>query len=105
MPEYIERDKILKKFYGAVNFIQDHCTPGLEKAICMLCEEPPAEVAPVRHGRWVIRGGRFRCSVCDAKALWNCDGGIGGWSHEYTQAKSDRCPNCGAKMDLKEGTP
>ncbi len=59
------------------------------------------DLEPVRHGSWLLRGGRFRCSVCDGKALWRCDGGTGCWSHEYTQAKSVRCPHCGAKMDMK----
>lgn len=58
-----------------------------------------ADVAPVRHGRWIMRGGRFHCSLCDAKAKWDCEGCTGGWSREYTQAESECCPNCGAKMD------
>ena len=60
---------------------------------------PTADVAPVRHGRWYSRGGRFRCSVCDNKAFLKDIGGTGGWSHEYEQQKSPYCPNCGAKMD------
>lgn len=58
-----------------------------------------ADVAPVRHGHWYNRGGHFRCSVCDNKALLKDIGGTGGWSHEYEQQKSPYCPNCGAKMD------
>lgn len=58
-----------------------------------------ADVAPVRHGYWYNRGGRFRCSVCDNKALLKDIGGTGGWSHEYEQQKSPYCPNCGARMD------
>ena len=54
---------------------------------------------PVRHGHWYNRGGRFRCSVCDNKALLKDIGGTGGWSHEYEQQKSPYCPDCGAKMD------
>ena len=58
---------------------------------------PAADVEPVRHGHWYNRGGRFRCSVCDNKALLKDIGGTGGWSHEYEQQKSPYCPNCGAK--------
>lgn len=98
MPEYIERDKILKRFYGAVNFIQDHCTPGLEKAICMLYEEPPADVEPVRHGRWEFIG----------PYAYNGDGLIGGCSVCKKRIRffevPNCCPHCGAKMDLEEGT-
>ena len=61
-------------------------------------EEKLADVVPVRHGHWYNRGGRFRCSVCDNKALLKDIGGTGGWSHEYEQQKSPYCPNCGASM-------
>lgn len=61
-----------------------------------------ADVVKVRHGEWVMRGGRFRCSECDGKALMQDVGGTGGFSHEFEQLKSDFCPNCGAKMDGKE---
>lgn len=65
---------------------------------------PAADVEPVRHGHWYNRGGRFRCSVCDNKALLKDIGGTGGWSHEYEQQKSPYCPNCGAKMDEGNNT-
>ena len=56
------------------------------------------DVEPVKHGHWYNRGGRFRCSVCNNKALLKDIGGTGGWSHEYEQQKSPYCPNCGAKL-------
>lgn len=62
---------------------------------------PTADVQEVRHGKWILRGGWNRCSVCDGKALLKDTGGIGGL-HEYDQVKSDICPYCGAKMDGKE---
>lgn len=63
-----------------------------------LYELPTADVAPVVHGRWIMRGGKFRCSVCDAKANWvECGGSC--FSHEYEQVKSPWCHSCGAKMD------
>lgn len=64
---------------------------------------PTIATAPVVHARWVMRGGRFRCSACDAKALWRDTGGTGGWSHEYEQATTGICPNCGARMDGGDG--
>lgn len=50
---------------------------------------------PIRHGRWT-RPRRPKtyeryCSCCGEKS-WYC--GIGDYNY---------CPNCGAKMDLKEG--
>lgn len=61
-----------------------------------------ADVVEVRHGEWKMRGGLFRCSVCDGKALLQDVGGTGGFSHEYEQVKSSYCPHCLAKMDGKE---
>lgn len=55
-----------------------------------------ADVAPVVHGRWIHDGRRF-------------EGGID-WCHCSECGKSDNfcartnyCPNCGAKMDMKDG--
>ena len=50
-----------------------------------------ANVAPVRHGRWIEKdkytfGTFYDCSICDNRSLDN------GHSWNY-------CPNCGAKMD------
>ena len=55
---------------------------------------PAADVAPVVHGTWVYgEDVDIQCSVCGVDALTEGD---------YKQVKSRYCPNCGAKMDLKE---
>lgn len=59
------------------------------------------DAKPVRHGRWIVRGGYIRCSECDAKTLWKDAGGTGGFSHEYEQVCANYCHNCGAKMDAE----
>ena len=46
-----------------------------------------ADVAPVRHGRWVYPIGMAYNYVCS-----ECEKSIGVIKHNY-------CPNCGAKMD------
>ena len=53
---------------------------------------PAVEAEPVQHGRWE-RGdnGEFACSVCGKQILKIC-------GDEYF---APRCPNCGAKLDLK----
>ena len=56
------------------------------------------DAVEVVHGRWFMRGGIFRCSECDSKALLNLDSNVGG-CREYTHFRSNYCPNCGAKMD------
>ena len=55
---------------------------------------PAADVAEVRHGRWIEQekytfGVMYDCSICDNRILDN------GHSWNY-------CPNCGALMDKEE---
>ena len=55
------------------------------------CINTAADVAPVRHGRWIEQekytfGVMYDCSICGDRILDN------GHSWNY-------CPNCGAKMD------
>ena len=48
---------------------------------------PPADVATVRHGRWIApHDGFCTCSICKCPAyvVWSA---------------TNYCPNCGAKMD------
>lgn len=58
----------------------------------LLSHVPLADVAPVRHGRWVNKKGGFfefaACSLCGEVAP------TAGIAPNY-------CPNCGAKMDLE----
>ena len=51
---------------------------------------PTVDAVPVRHGRWTDKdGGIATCSVCgDRWGVWSV--------MKY-------CPNCGAKMDGKDG--
>ena len=49
-----------------------------------------ADVAPVRHGRWIASHDEFcACSICKYPVYV-------GWN------KTNYCPNCGAKMDVEE---
>lgn len=93
MAEYIEREKAYEKcgWYNTVN----------GKSICAarkdeLAAIPAADVAPVRHGRWIDLGDdywergrtstRYKCSECGRRA-------------GQKQAKLYHfCPNCGADM-------
>lgn len=64
---------------------------------------PAADVRPERHGRWVsweeagnfiLSPDRYECSVCHDAAQRLCNG---------FDLLSSYCPNCGAKMDGKDG--
>ena len=56
-----------------------------------------ADVAPVRHGRWIkpVPGdGEPYCSECHTEQPW---------FYGYGYYEPDYCPACGARMDGKEG--
>ena len=60
------------------------------KAICLLHDMPPADVAPVAHGRWETNSDipdSLICSICKC--------GFDMWKHD----PHNYCSNCGAKMD------
>ena len=79
MAEYIERKAIRDALYDA-----DAITMS---GVKILNQFPVADVAPVRHGRWLCVDTDteqfFLCNRCKKKEYW----------------ESDYCPNCGAKMD------
>ena len=86
MAEYIDREAALMKL------MQDGCSA---KNLQSISDMPAADVAPVRHGRWVEKekytfGIMYDCSLCENRIL---DTG-----HPWHY-----CPNCGAKMDEPVG--
>lgn len=91
---YIEREKVLEiakdKYYSDFHKSMADLTSLRE----LLEDTPAADVAPVVHGKWEYIGtdkteNVFRCS--------NCASRIG------LDKETDYCPNCGAKMDGKDG--
>lgn len=85
MAKYIRAVEVAEKVAGKV---------PMADFVEIFAEITAADVAPVRHGRWethyrsgttVSKGVVSGC--CD---MWN------GWKTPY-------CPNCGAKMDGKDG--
>ena len=88
MPEYIEREALLKKnMYGNANPITQRTY-----AENLIKSAPAADVAEVKHGRWVYdHWCEFKCSVC------------GHFSNTNPRGKENYCPKCGAKTDQKEG--
>ena len=91
MAEYIKReyavDAVLDVYYDTPDI--DLSGGKFEAAILKI---PPADVAPVRHGKWLPttkwwQGGSAwkQCSEC---GILHC-------------GKSNFCPNCGCRMDLE----
>ena len=117
MDEYIKKEDIEQKIQdGLNNLVLGH---DAIEVLGMIYEMPTADVAPVRHGRWILEVHDERvnyrwnvtaeCSECcnEKKEIW---AGFFAYivpsiarSVSLTSAKrvklSNYCPNCGAKMD------
>lgn len=84
MPGYIDADALKNKLIssGAI------CDFGLY----LIDIQPAADVRPERHGEWITRhDGLPFCSECNYNGLG------------YIAVDLGYCPNCGAKMDGKDG--
>lgn len=97
--DLISRSALLDTILG--HFGVDLAYFGEDLQFCQeaIAFAPAVEAEPVIHAYWKLRGGLFRCTRCDAKALWSKNGGTHGYSYEYEQVKAKRCHMCGAHMD------
>lgn len=97
--EYIKRTLAKAEFTG--NFRDEYPTALIH---ALLDNIPTADVAPVRHGRWInaedgattVRLDESGCPVYTC-CCSECNDWLTG-SDEYA-ARGRYCPNCGAKMD------
>lgn len=87
MTDYISREAALEDFESC-NAENPNWTPQRVKTL--LLRQPAADVAPVVHGRWELKGidDAYEpvCSACGYIP------GIRFWNAPY-------CPKCGARMD------
>lgn len=94
MPEYINREELLKDIEDSVRFSSRNGVSaelrGAHKIVDRIRSAPTADVVEVVHGEWIrptmINGRTFdipHCSVCGDVP---CD-------------TKNYCPDCGAKMD------
>lgn len=95
MKEYIERAALKRELapYEENDFSQQ-----MDVILAIVDAQPAADVAPVRHGRWmrIYEDGepaieQHQVGVCCSKCMKMP-------KDKFTE--SDYCPNCGAKMDL-----
>lgn len=91
MPEkYIKAADCKKYFYEHLDDVH------IAGAMNAIDEMPAADVAPVRHGRWIeeCEESLYSCSACGTEWV----------TIEGTPKENDMdfCPHCGAKMDGKE---
>ena len=97
MDEYIERKALREAFDNAdADVVEEYedgdCDWGFgrQNILEVINSVPPADVAPVLHGRWVKRGCKWQCTQC--KVLMSIDG-------TPKENLLNYCPNCGAKME------
>ena len=84
MAEYIERETAIK---ALMNDAPEQVGYSREDAADCIRYMDAADVAPVRHGRWLHRkNGVAYCSDCEVDTV---------------EDETEYCPNCGCKMDLE----
>lgn len=102
MAEYIEREAIIKHIEEKLDKLTDMPEMGariaaMESAynstLNYIIQIPAADVEPVKRGKWEVVRTRnnfikhmYKCPACEKNQF----------------ARSNYCPNCGAKMDGKE---
>lgn len=92
MAEYIGLGTAIAKL-TALEVTEPNATMADAKRV--LADMPAADVAPVVHGRWGT--GRFNLETGNyEEQCTRCRN----FSKEYGKPY---CPNCGAKMDIKDG--
>ena len=115
MAEYIEREAIseeIRKYYykNPPNFSYgEGFDRGLDRAQRAILNAPAADVATVRHGRWIfgkdlpyswgqIPKNKYHlyCSECLEQAFNRSED-----NDPDFDVDTSYCPNCGAKMDLE----
>ena len=95
MTEYIKREEAYEDFEKC-NSENPKWAPSRIKAL--IARQKAADVAPVRHGRWIeptrlyYGAKQYECSLCYSDTFWK--------KHNIT-VKYPHCPNCGAIMDLE----
>lgn len=100
MAEYINREKILE------DIGTDIAAFTLSMVFRHIRNAPPADVAEVKHGKWIWDPngmdwglGTWKCSEC---ACRNNNLPMNNRINPLVFSGSKYCPNCGAKMDLED---
>ena len=102
MDEYIKRDGVLRKFNIDDMMNVNGTLISLREARETISNFPAADVAPIRHGKWVHsryencseQFEMVKCSCCGREA----------YAMAFYVRDGNYCPNCGAKMNGGEVT-
>lgn len=98
MKEYIERAAAMEAILGLT--IVDPAVAQYANAVCYHLQNlPAADVAEMRHGRWLTTDAyphHLYCSVCYKTYAKNAK-----WVNEL-DLPTNYCPNCGARMGKED---
>lgn len=96
MIEYIEKKATADHLFECSRNEEISLSIGLGflAAADVVAAIPPVDVVPVVHAKWVKDGDFFVCLNCESEI--NIKNSLGVENHK------NFCPNCGAKMVLKE---
>ena len=100
MAEYIDREAA-QTSCRKYSFAESYDAFAVD---CILKAIPAADVAPVRHGRWIEKLGLYDKGFYISRKVWyECShcGMKTNYRDECFEKEVDYnyCPNCGAKMD------
>ena len=96
MDKYIKKESAIKSL---LNDSPEQVSYSREDAADCIFWLDTADVAPVRHGRWIepsrlyYGAKQYECSLCYSDTFWK--------KHNITE-KYPHCPNCGATMELED---
>ena len=91
MNEYIDREAAVDAVTG-IYYDTPEINLTAEKFEAEINGIPAADVAPVRHGRWINKGEYAVCTECGGRSGTQYDG------VEPVPLRAQFCQNCGAKM-------
>ena len=91
MSDYIEREEALRIIESCAGW-----SNPLEAAYEDIQALPAADVAPVRHGRWIPSDYTGDCCYACSECGFERDA--------YLLDVGDYCPACGARMDKEDNT-
>lgn len=111
MTEYISKQDVIDYLNGYLHSLGEDADTlfnrGQRRALINSIQDilavKAADVQAVRHGRWVAENQDNR-GYADCFTCTNCKNYV----YTYTLMRScefDYCPNCGARMDLKDDEP
>ena len=91
MNEYIDREAAVDAVTG-IYYDTPEINLTAEKFEAEINGIQAADVAPVRHGRWIDKGEYAVCTECGGRSGTQYDG------VEPVPLRAQFCQNCGAKM-------